>query len=120
MARAFQDKAFCENFKLLAAQEIVKFHPHLEQPKSKNQTNSTIEITQPMINLDLDKGKQPLGFPTAIMEPMRSHQESTIKILQITFEHININPLFDEPQPMKGNKTIPKYPKRTLRLDFSH
>ena len=36
------------------------------------------------------------------------------------FEHININPLFDEPQPMKGNKTIPKYPKRTLRLDFSH
>lgn len=67
-----------------------------------------------MINLDLDKGKQPLGFPNTMMAPIRSHQESTIEILQGTFEHINVNPLFDEIPP------IPKYPKRTLRLDFSH
>ncbi len=48
------------------------------------------------------------------MAPIRSHQESTIKILQSTFEHINVNPLFDEIPP------IPKHPKRKLRLDFSH
>ena len=73
-----------------------------------------------MINLDLDKGKKPLEFSNAIMEPIRSHQESSIKILQGTFEHININPLFDEPPPIKGNTTLPKYPKRMLRLDLNH
>ena len=57
---------------------------------------------------------QPLELSNAIMAPIRSHQESTIEILQGTFEHINVNPLFDEIPP------IPKYPKRTLRLDFSH
>lgn len=50
-----------------------------------------------MINLDLDKGKKTLEFSNMKITPMRSHQESTIKILQITFEHINIDPLFDEP-----------------------
>ena len=54
------------------------------------------------------------------MAPIKSHQESSIKILQGTFEHININPLFDEPPPIKGNKILPKYPKRKLRLDLSH
>ena len=49
-----------------------------------------------------------------------SHQESSIEILQGTFEHININPLFDEPPPIKGNTILPKYPKRTLRIDLSH
>jgi hypothetical protein len=43
-----------------------------------------------------------------------------IEILQSTFEHININPLFDEPPLLNGNKALPKYLKRTLRLDFSH
>jgi len=114
MARAFQDKSFRKNFKCIVAQEIVKFNPNLEGPKSKNQTNTTIEKIQPMINLDLDKGKQPLEFSNAIMAPIRSHQEPTIEILQSTFEHINVNPLFDEIPP------IPKHPKRTLRLDFSH
>ena len=72
-----------------------------------------------MINLELDKGKQPLEFSNTMMAPIRSHQESTIKILQSIFEHININPLFDEPPPINGNMTLPKYPKRTLRLDLS-
>ena len=57
---------------------------------------------------------QPLELSIAIMGPIRSHQESTIEILQGTLEHINVNPLFGEIPP------IPKYPKRTLRLDFSH
>ena len=43
MARACQDKKNCKNFQLLAAQEIVKFNPNVEEPKSKNQTNTTIE-----------------------------------------------------------------------------
>ena len=73
-----------------------------------------------MINLDLDKGKKPLEFSNTIMALIRSHQELAIEILQSTFEHININPLFNEPQPMKGNKTLPKYPKRMLRLDLNH
>ena len=55
---------------------------------------------------------QPLELSNAIMAPIRSHQESTIEILQGTFEHINLNPLFDKISP------IPKYPKRMLRLDF--
>ena len=114
MARACQDKFFCKNFKHLATKEIVKFNPNLEGPRSKNQTNTTIENIQPMINLDLDKGKQPLEFSNTIMAPIRSHQEPTIEILQSIFEHINVNPLFDEIPP------IPKHPKRTLRLDFSH
>ncbi len=63
---------------------------------------------------DLDKGKQPLEFSNTIMAPIRSHQKPTIEILQSTFEHINVNPLFDEIPP------IPKHPKRKLRLDFSH
>ncbi|MDF3686451.1 hypothetical protein, partial [Enterobacter hormaechei] len=50
MARACEDKSFCKNFKLLAAQEIVKFNPNVEGPKSKHQTNSTIENIQPMID----------------------------------------------------------------------
>ena len=54
------------------------------------------------------------------MTPIRSHQESSIEILEGTFEHMNGNPLFDEPPPIKGNKILPKYPKRTLRLDLSH
>ena len=41
----------------MAAQEIVKFNPNVEGPKSKNQTNTTIENIQPMINLELEKGK---------------------------------------------------------------
>ena len=73
-----------------------------------------------MIDLDLDKGKQPLEFLNTMMAPIRSHQESMIKILQSTFEHININPLFEKPQPMKGKKTLPKYPKRTLIIDLNH
>jgi hypothetical protein len=81
MARACQDNTFRKNFKHLAAQEIVKFNPNLEKPKSKHQTNPTIENIQPMINLDLDKGKKPLDFPNTIMAPIRSHQESTIEIL---------------------------------------
>jgi hypothetical protein len=81
MARACQDKSFRKNFKRLAAQEIVKFNPNLEGPRSKNQTNTTIENIQPMINLDLDKGKQPLEFSNTIMAPIRSHQEPTIEIL---------------------------------------
>ena len=120
MARACQDKNFHKNFKCLATQEIVKFNAHVEGPKSKNQTDTTIETIQTMINLDLDKGKQPLEFSNAIIPPIRSHQESSIKILQGTFEHININPLFDEPPPIKGNMALPKYPKRTLRLDLNH
>ena len=28
--------------------------------------------------------------------------------------------MFDEPPPIKGNKILPKYPKRTLKLDLSH
>ena len=36
MARACQDKNFHKNFKLMAAQEIVKFNPNVEGPKSKN------------------------------------------------------------------------------------
>ena len=116
MARACQDKSFCKNFKLLVAQEIVKFNPNLEGPKSKHQTNSTLKNIQPMINLDLYKGKKPLEFSNTMMAPIRSHQESTIKILQGTFELINIHPLFDEPPPIKGNMTLPKYLKRMLRL----
>ena len=38
-----------------------------------------------------------------------------IDIPQGTFVNINIKPLFDD-----GNKDPPKYPKRTLRHDFSH
>ena len=57
MARACQDKTFRKNFKLLAAQEIANFNPKLEGPKSKHQKNSTLKNIQPMINLDLDKGK---------------------------------------------------------------
>jgi len=62
MARACQDKKICKNFKLLVAQEIVKFNPNLEGPKSKNQTNTTIENIQSMINLDLDKEKKKFEF----------------------------------------------------------
>ena len=40
---------------------------------------------------------------------------TNLGIPQGTFENININPLFDD-----GNKDLPKYPKRTLMLDFSH
>lgn len=54
------------------------------------------------------------------MALIRSRQESTIEIIQGTFEHININPLFDEPPPIKENKTLPKYSKRMLRLDVNH
>ena len=54
------------------------------------------------------------------MTPIRFNQESSIEILQGTFEHININPLFDEPPPRKGNMTLPKYPKMMLRIDLSH
>jgi len=73
-----------------------------------------------MINLDLDKGKQSLEFSNTMMTPIRSHQESTIEILQSTFEHININPLFDEPPSINGTKNLLKYPKRMLRIDFNH
>lgn len=62
MTRACQDKTFQNNFKLLAAQEIVKFNPNLEGTKSKHQTNSTLQNVQPMINLDLEKTKQPFEF----------------------------------------------------------
>ena len=61
-----------------------------------------------------------MEFSNAIMTPIRSHQESSIEILQGTFQHININPLFDEPLLIKGNTILPKFPKRTLRLDLSH
>ena len=73
-----------------------------------------------MINLDLDKGKKPLEFSNTLMAPIRSHQQSIIKILQSTFEHININPLFDKPPPINANKTLPKTPKRTLKLDLNY
>ena len=55
MARTCQDKKNCKNFKLLVAQEIVKFNPNVEGPKSKDQTNTKIKNTQPMINFNLDK-----------------------------------------------------------------
>ena len=38
---------------------------------------------------------------------------TNLGIPQGTFQNININPLFDD-----GNKDLPKYPKRTLRLDL--
>lgn len=78
MARACQDKNFQNNFKLLAAQEIIKFNQNLEGPKSKYQNNLTFENMQPMINLDLDKGKQPLEFSNTKIKHVRSHQELTI------------------------------------------
>lgn len=37
MARDCQDRTFQNNFKFLAAQEIIKFNPNLEGPKSKHQ-----------------------------------------------------------------------------------
>ena len=62
----------------------------------------------PMFNLDSNKGKEPLDYLNTIVP-------TDVGIPQGTFENININPLFDD-----GNKDLPKYPKRTLRLDFSH
>jgi hypothetical protein len=103
----------------LATQEIFKFNPHLEGPKSKHQNNPTLENIKPMINLDLEKGEKPLEFSNTHMTPIRSHEESTIEILQSTFEHININPLFDKPPSINGNKTLPKYPKRMLRIELN-
>ena len=60
-----------------------------------------------MINLDSNKGKDPFDCLNTTIPP-------NIGIPQGTFEHINVNPLFD------GNKGLPKYPKRILKLDFSH
>lgn len=73
-----------------------------------------------MINFDLEKRKKLLEFSNPIMTSIRSHQKSTTKILQSIFEYININPLFDEPPSINRNKTLPKYPKRKLRLDLNH
>ena len=61
-----------------------------------------------MINFDSNKGKESLDYLNASLP-------TNLSIPQGTFENININPLFDA-----GNKDLPKYPKRTLRLDFSH
>ncbi len=61
MARACQDKFFCKNFKCLAAQEIVKFNPNLEGPKSKNQTNTTIEKHTTHDKFGLRQGKATFG-----------------------------------------------------------
>lgn len=72
-----------------------------------------------MINLDLDKGKKPLEFSNTKITPIRSHQDSTIEILQSTFKHINISPLFDKPSSINEKKTLPKYPKKTLRIDLN-
>lgn len=98
MEKACQDKNFRKNFKLFAAQEIAKFSADLEGPRSQVQNYSTFETVQPMINLDLNKGKQPFNCSNMMIPPSISHQESTTEILQSTFEHININPLFDEKQ----------------------
>lgn len=81
MAKVCQDKTFQNKFKLLVAQEIVKFNNNLEGPKSKIQDNPTFKSMQPMINLYLDKGKQPLEFSTIKVTPKRPHQDSTIEIL---------------------------------------
>ena len=62
----------------------------------------------PMINLDSRKGKEPLDYLNIIVL-------TNLGIPQSTFRNIHINPLFDD-----GNKDLPKYLKRTLRLDFSH
>ena len=62
----------------------------------------------PMIHLDSSKGKEQLDYFNTIVP-------TNLGIPQGTFENINISPLFDD-----GNKDLPKYPKRTLRLDFSH
>ena len=43
VARAFQDKTFQKNFKLLVAQEIVKFNQNLEGSKSKFQDNPMLK-----------------------------------------------------------------------------
>ena len=103
MARACQNKTFRKNFKHLAAQEIVKFNTH-----SQVQSYPTVDNMPPMINFDSNKGKQSLyHFHTSL--------PTNISIPQGAFENININPLFDD-----GNKDLPKYPKRTLRLDLSH
>lgn len=103
MARACQNKAFHKNFKHLAAREIVKFNT-----SSQVQIYSTSDNMPPMINFDSHKGKEPLDHLTTSLP-------TNLGIPQGTFENININPLFDT-----GNKDLLKYPKRTLRLDFSH
>ena len=95
---------------------MVKFNPNLEWPKSKVQDNPTFGIMQPMINLDLDKGKQSLDFSTTKVTPKRIHHDSSIDILQGTFEHINITPLYDAPPSNNVNQPSSKYPKRTLKI----
>lgn len=42
-----------------------------------------------------------------------------MKIIQGTFEHINANSLFYESPSINGNKTLPKCPKRILRIDLN-
>ena len=44
MARAYQRKTFLKNFKLLAAQEIVKFNTDLEDPSLRFKTILYLEI----------------------------------------------------------------------------
>lgn len=91
----------------------------MKGPKYKYQDNSTFENIQPMINFDLDKGKQYLELLTTKVTPKKLYKESTIEIIQGTFEHININPIFDEPPSINRNKTLSKYPKRKLRIDLN-
>ena len=59
----------------------MKFNTNFEGPKSKVQDNPIFGDMQPMINLDLDKGKQPLEFSTTRVTPKIIHQDSTIEIL---------------------------------------
>lgn len=94
------------------------FNTNMEGPKSKVQDYPTFEGIKPIIKLYLDKGKQYLECSTIMVTPNMPHPKSTIEILQDTFHHININPLFDEPPSLNVNKALSKYPKRTLRLDF--
>ena len=96
----------------------MKFNTNLEGPKSKSHDNSTSKNMQPMVNLDIDKGKQPLELSTIKAKPKIPHQESTIEILYGTFEHININPLFDEHPSLNAKKNHLKYLKRTSRIDL--
>ena len=69
MAKACQDKNFDKNFKLLAAQEIVKFNANLEEPSSQVQNYPTFENAQLMISLDSNKGKEPFYCLNTIIPP---------------------------------------------------